>query len=81
MTDVGWTLTGLLPALAGVVYAVYRWRVVAAVVRDVWPARSEADRRTARLLDAHGRGGPDEPDVASRLNDALRRPPAPPPTP
>ena len=66
------TLVGLLAALAGVALAVYEWRVVAAVLRGWLPG--DADRRTAALLE---RGGADEPDVATRLADELRRPPRP----
>ena len=68
------TLIGLLAALAGVVLAVYEWRVLAAVLRGWLP--SDAERRTARLL-KRGRGGADEPDLAARLADELRRPPRP----
>ena len=78
VADAG-TLIGLLTVLAGVVYALYEWRVGAAVLREWWPGRGEADRRTDRILEEHGRGGPPEPDIASQLNEALRRPPAPPP--
>ena len=67
-------LIGLLAALAGVVLAVYEWRVVAAVLREWLPG--DTDRRTAELLD-RGRGGTPEPDLAARLADEVRRPPRP----
>ena len=72
-SDVG-LLIGLLAALAGVVLAVYEWRVVAAVLQTWLP--NDADRRTADLLD-RGRGGVGEPDLEARLEEEVRRPPRP----
>ena len=74
MTGDPFALIGLLAALAGVVLAVYEWRVVAAVLHTWLP--SDADRRTAALL-GRERGGEDEPDLATRLADEMRRPPRP----